>query len=68
MAYTLLEAGRLWKSNADTSLGRAMLALIAKNEVVNLPGFGPMLVPGPAGFQHGNNWIAESQLPARLPL
>ena len=48
MAYTLIEAGRLWKSSNYTNLGRAMLAQIAKNEVVNLPGFGPMLMPGSA--------------------
>ena len=65
MAYSLLEAGRLWKSDEDTKLGRDLLALIAKNEVVNLPGFGPMLVPGPAGFQHGNNWILN---PSYLPI
>jgi endoglucanase len=42
-----------------------MLALIAKNEVVNLPDFGPMLMPGPAGFQHGNKWTLN---PSYLPL
>jgi len=65
MAYSLLEAGRLWKSDEDTQLGRAMLALIASKEVVNLPGFGPMLVPGPAGFQLGNNWILN---PSYMPI
>ncbi len=65
MAYTLLEAGRLWRSTADTALGRSMLALIARNEVVNLPGFGPMLLPGSAGFQQGNHWILN---PSYLPL
>ncbi len=64
-AYTLLEAGRLWKVPAYTNLGRAMLAQIAKNEVVNLPGFGPMLMPGPQGFQYGNNWTLN---PSYLPL
>ena len=65
MAYTLIEAGRLWKSSNYTNLGRAMLAQIAKNEVVNLPGFGPMLMPGSDGFQHGNNWTLN---PSYLPL
>ncbi|MFZ0336908.1 MAG: cellulose synthase complex periplasmic endoglucanase BcsZ [Terracidiphilus sp.] len=65
MAYTLLEAGRLWKSSADTHLGRSMLTLIASKEVVNLSGFGLMLVPGPAGFQNGNNWILN---PSYLPI
>ena len=53
IAYSLLEAGRLWNIPADTKLGRSMLALIAKNEVADLPGFGPVLLPGPKGFQHG---------------
>ncbi|MGD0346312.1 MAG: cellulose synthase complex periplasmic endoglucanase BcsZ [Terracidiphilus sp.] len=65
MAYTLLEAGRLWRSSADTDLGRGMLALIAKNEVVNLQGFGPMLVPGPVGFQQDKDWILN---PSYVPI
>ncbi|MGA2569055.1 MAG: cellulose synthase complex periplasmic endoglucanase BcsZ [Terracidiphilus sp.] len=64
IAYSLIEAGRLWNAPADAGLGRAMLALIAKNEVANLPGFGPMLLPGPTGFQHGNNWTLN---PSYLP-
>jgi endoglucanase len=56
MAYTLVEAGRLWKSSDYTKLGRRMMIQIAGKEVVNLPGFGPMLLPGSAGFQHGRNW------------
>jgi len=51
MAYTLVEAGRLWKAPLYTTLGRAMMAQIAKSEVVDLPGFGPMLLPGSTGFQ-----------------
>ncbi len=65
MAYSLIEAGRLWKSPSDTSLGRALLALIAKNEVADLPGFGSMLLPGPTGFQHGDTWTLN---PSYLPL
>ncbi|HUB00971.1 MAG TPA: cellulose synthase complex periplasmic endoglucanase BcsZ [Terracidiphilus sp.] len=56
MAYTLVQAGRLWKNPAYTSMGRGMMALIARNEVANLPGFGLMLLPGAAGFQHGTQW------------
>ncbi|MGO8758430.1 MAG: cellulose synthase complex periplasmic endoglucanase BcsZ [Terracidiphilus sp.] len=64
IAYSLIEAGRLWNAPADADIGRAMLELIAKNEVANLPGFGPMLMPGPSGFQHGNNWTLN---PSYLP-
>ncbi len=46
MAYSLIEAGRLWKSPDYNRLGRQMMVLIAKNEVADLPGFGPMLLPG----------------------
>lgn len=64
MAYVLLEAGRLWAHSPYTTLGRAMLALIATNEVVNLPGFGPMLLPGPSGFQHDDAYTLN---PSYLP-
>ena len=53
MAYALLEAGRLWKAPAYSALGHALMAEIATTEVATLPGFGSMLLPGPAGFQHG---------------
>jgi endoglucanase len=65
MAYTLLEAGRLWKQPAYTNLGRAMLTQIAKTEVADLPGFGPMLLPGPVGFVHDKNWTLN---PSYMPL
>ena len=65
MAYTLIEAGRLWQNPPYTNLGRAMLVLVARNEVVNLPGFGPMLLPGPSGFQHGDTTTLN---PSYLPL
>jgi endo-1,4-beta-D-glucanase Y len=65
-AYTLIEAGRLWRSQADTNLGRGMLALIAKSEVANLPGFGPMLLPGPSGFQHHSGVFTIN--PSYVPL
>jgi len=65
MAYALIEAGRLWQAPAYTALGRAMMAEIAKTEVASLPGFGPMLLPGPVGFQHGQ---ATTLNPSYLPV
>jgi endoglucanase len=65
MAYTLLEAGRLWKAPAYTSLGRALMAQIAKSEVTNLPGFGLVLMPGPVGFQHNQTWTLN---PSYMPV
>jgi endo-1,4-beta-D-glucanase Y len=65
MAYTLVEAGRLWNVPAYSSTGRAMMAMIAKSEVSNIPGFGPMLMPGPTGFQHNQTWTLN---PSYMPL
>jgi endo-1,4-beta-D-glucanase Y len=48
IAYSLVEAGRLWQHKLYTDMGRAMLAMIAAREVSDLPGFGPMLMPGPS--------------------
>lgn len=65
MAYTLVEAGRLWKNPIYTNLGRQMMAEIAKSEVADLPGFGLMLLPGPTGFHHDRIWTLN---PSYLPL
>ncbi len=65
IAYTLVEAGRLWKYPGYTELGRRMMAQIAKREVANLPGFGPMLLPGDTGFEHKGTWTLN---PSYLPL
>ncbi len=53
-AFALLEAARLWRQPAYAEQARALLALVAKLEVVSLPGFGTMLLPGPQGFVEGN--------------
>src|SRR5580692_6965020 len=37
IAYSLVEAGRFWKNPAYTTLGRQMMAQIAKQEVAELP-------------------------------
>lgn len=50
LAYVLLEAGRLWKQPQHTRLGRALMQLIARHEVADVPGLGLMLLPGPTGF------------------
>jgi endoglucanase len=53
IAYDLLQAGRLWRDNSYTTLGEALAAQIVKKEITSLPGLGPMLLPGPQGFQTG---------------
>jgi endo-1,4-beta-D-glucanase Y len=65
MAYTLLEAGRLWDTPRYSDIGREMLAQISTTEVANLPGFGLMLLPGPVGFQHDNTWTLN---PSYVPV
>lgn len=65
IAYSLLEAGRLWKNPRYIDLGRGMLAQIAGSEVEDLPGFGLMLLPGPAGFKQDQSWTVN---PSYLPV
>lgn len=66
IAYDLIEAGRLWKNDSYSQTGRQMLALIAKQEVADLPGFGSMLMPGPTAlWQHNNRWTLN---PSYVPL
>ena len=40
MAWSLLEAGRLWKEQRYTDIGSALLKRIAREEVVTVPGLG----------------------------
>jgi endo-1,4-beta-D-glucanase Y len=66
IAYTLCEAGRLWHQPQYGLLGRRIAALIAAQEVVDLPGFGEMLLPGGVGFHPTpENWLLN---PSYLPL
>jgi endo-1,4-beta-D-glucanase Y len=70
MAYTLLEAGRLWQDPKFTVLGRALSNSIMQLEVVDIPGLGPMLLPGPTGFKTSDGWyqLNASYLPIQLLL
>jgi endo-1,4-beta-D-glucanase Y len=66
MAYSLVEAGRLWNNQAYALLGRQMMDSIAKQEVADVPGFGVMLMPGAtAQFVHGQTWTLN---PSYVPL
>ncbi len=66
IAYSLVEAGRLWNKPAYANLGREMMGLIARQEVAELPGFGMMLMPGPAAFfTHKGTWTVN---PSYVPL
>ncbi|MGF6817170.1 endo-1,4-beta-D-glucanase Y [Paraburkholderia atlantica] len=67
IAYDLLQAGRLWHNPAYTQLGQALAERIAHDEVANLSGLGPMLLPGAQGFRNGGvTRLNPSYLP--LPL
>lgn len=50
LAYTLLEAGRLWTAPALRQRGMHLLQSIRAQEVVVAPGTGPVLLPGKNGF------------------
>lgn len=69
MAYTLLEAGKAWNEPRYTKIGQAMARQIAAREVVQVPGFGAMLAPGPYGFQHNGTYrFNASYVPLQLVL
>jgi endoglucanase len=66
--YALLEADRLWRKPEYRADALALLAQIKARETTELPGLGPVLLPGPIGFSHiGHLWrINPSYQP--LPL
>ncbi len=67
IAWSLLEAGRLWKHPDYTRTGKALLKRIAGEEVVKVPGLGAMLLPGKVGFADENAWrFNPSYLPPQL--
>src|SRR5579864_9511723 len=66
IAYSLVEAGRLWNKPAYGNVGRQMMGLVARQEVAELPGFGMMLMPGPTAlFAHKGTWMVN---PSYVPL
>ncbi len=52
LAYTLIQAGRLWHEPRYTALGTLLAKRIALREVVTVPGFGAVLLPGKEGFHN----------------
>jgi len=68
IAYALLEAARLWHRPDYQQNARHLMASIEAQLVVNLPGLGPMVLPGPQGFvQPGALWrLNPSYLPPPL--
>lgn len=50
LALALFEADRAWGVPAYAEQARAVLKLVVRDEVADVPGLGPMLLPGPVGF------------------
>ena len=66
LAYTLIEAGRLWHDPRYDKLGRLVAERIAREEVVLVPGLGTTLAPGPHGFHTDTDTYILN--PSYLPL
>lgn len=66
IAYSLIEAGRLWQQPRYSELGRQQAHLILAKEVARIPGLGLSLLPAPSGF-HPNveSWRLN---PSYMPL
>lgn len=65
IAYTLLEAARLWDAPAYAQTARQLLAEVRRSEVAQAGAAGPVLLPGPVGFVLGpDRWrVNPSYLP-----
>ena len=68
IAYTLLEAGRLWHERRFTALGTVMARQILRTETAVLPGLGRTVLPGPVGFhpQPGQWRLNPSYVPPQV--
>lgn len=65
IAYTLTEAGRLWREPRYEKLGSVLASRIASVEAATVPGLGVTLLPGTAGFHPDEaTWILN---PSYLP-
>ncbi len=65
LAYTLLEAARLWHAPGYAITGRKLLDQIRLHEIAQAGSVGPVLLPGAIGFvlDHGRFRINPSYLP-----
>ncbi|MCH4870569.1 MULTISPECIES: cellulose synthase complex periplasmic endoglucanase BcsZ [unclassified Pseudomonas] len=67
IAYSLLEAGRLWQWPAYIAQGQNMLWRSAAQSLRTLPGLGLMLLPGDVGFDSDQGWrLNPSYMPPQL--
>lgn len=68
LAYALLEAARLWREPRYELLADALIANVAKHEVMDLPRLGPTLMPAPHGFVHKDFYRLNPSYLALQPL
>lgn len=67
IAYSLLEAGRLWQQPDYLALGQNILWRSAAQSLRKLPAMGLMLLPGDVGFDSPQGWrLNPSYLPPQL--
>ncbi|RQQ03270.1 cellulase [Burkholderia stagnalis] len=55
IAYTLVEAGRLWHERSYTARGALLAKRVLDDETASVPGLGLTLLPGPVGFRLAND-------------
>jgi endoglucanase len=66
IAYTLLQAGALWRERSYTARGTVLARHIVEEETATLPGLGLTLLPGPQGFHpNPDEWRVN---PSYMPL
>lgn len=67
IAYSLLEAARLWNKPQYERLGINLLWRTTAQTMRKLPGLGLMVLPGDYGFEQANGWrLNPSYLPPQL--
>jgi endoglucanase len=66
IAYTLVQAGRIWGEPSYIALGLSLAERIASEEVVSIPGRGDVLLPGRSGFHSQPESFVTN--PSYLPL
>lgn len=68
IAYTLIQAGRLWRDSRLSEIGRSLAKTTAVREVRRMEGLGPMLLPGSEGFtpEPGVYQLNPSYLPLQV--
>lgn len=68
LAYTLLEAGRLWHDSHYSAMGNLLLANIRIHLIRDYPGAGAMLLPAATGFDldQGGTRLNASYVPVQL--